>query len=117
MKDVRARSEKIATDEAARVKMSNEKIAEYKEDLRKNEEHLKESTERAKKILNDMREREEQKAEFRRGITGGADYQSEFLDILDEYLAGLSDDNRRIEACSNVIKHCRAISIKLQVVK
>lgn len=37
-----------------------------------------------------------------------------FMDAIIEYLDTLPDDNRRIEACSNIIKICRNISIELQ---
>lgn len=43
---------------------------------------------------------------------GGKD--DAFMDAIIEYLDGLPDDNRRIEACSNIIKICRNISIELQ---
>lgn len=37
-----------------------------------------------------------------------------FLDALIEYFETLPDDNRRIEACNNIIKICRNIAIQLQ---
>lgn len=37
-----------------------------------------------------------------------------FMDAIIEYLETLPDDNRRIEACNNIIKICRNISIELQ---
>jgi len=43
---------------------------------------------------------------------GGKD--DAFVDAVMEYLETLSDDNRRIEACNNVIKVCRNIAVQLQ---
>lgn len=37
-----------------------------------------------------------------------------FMDAIIEYLETLPDDNRRIEACTNIIKICRNISVELQ---
>lgn len=43
---------------------------------------------------------------------GGKD--DAFMDAIVDYLETLPDDNRRIEACSNIIKICRNISVELQ---
>jgi len=37
-----------------------------------------------------------------------------FVDAIMDYLDGLDDDNRRVEACYNIIKVCKGIAIKLQ---
>jgi len=37
-----------------------------------------------------------------------------FLDAIVDYMETLPNDNRRIEACNNIIKVCRNISIELQ---
>jgi len=37
-----------------------------------------------------------------------------FIDAIMEYVDGLESDNRRIEACNNIIKVCRNISVELQ---
>ena len=38
-----------------------------------------------------------------------------FIDALMDYLETMDDDNRRIEACQNIIKVCRGIATELQV--
>lgn len=43
---------------------------------------------------------------------GGKD--DAFMDAIIEYMDTLPDDNRRIEACNNIIKICRNISVELQ---
>jgi hypothetical protein len=40
--------------------------------------------------------------------------QDPFIDAIIDYLDTLSDDNRRIEACTNIIKVCKNISVELQ---
>jgi hypothetical protein len=37
-----------------------------------------------------------------------------FIDAIMDYLVELENDNRRIEACNNIIKVCRNICVKLQ---
>jgi hypothetical protein len=39
-----------------------------------------------------------------------------FMDAILDYLETLPDDNRRIEACNNIIKICRNRSVELQKV-
>lgn len=46
---------------------------------------------------------------------GGKD--DAFMDAIVDYLETLPDDNRRIEACNNIIKICRNISVELQRTK
>ena len=43
---------------------------------------------------------------------GGKD--DAFMDAIIEYIDTLPDDNMRIEACNNLIKICRNISVELQ---
>ena len=40
-----------------------------------------------------------------------------FNDAILEYLDTLENDNRRIEACNNIVKICRNISVQLQTIK
>lgn len=40
--------------------------------------------------------------------------EDQFLDAILEYLSTLADDNRRIEACQNIIKICKNIAVELQ---
>ncbi len=37
-----------------------------------------------------------------------------FMDALIDYLETLADDNRRLEACNNIVKICRNIAVELQ---
>jgi hypothetical protein len=40
--------------------------------------------------------------------------ESAFMDAIIDYLETLPDDNRRIEACYNIVKICKNIAVKLQ---
>ena len=40
-----------------------------------------------------------------------------FMDAIIDYLDTLENDTRRIEACNNIIKICRNVSVELQKVK
>lgn len=40
--------------------------------------------------------------------------ESAFMDAIIDYMETLENDNRRIEACNNIIKICRNISVELQ---
>lgn len=61
-----------------------------------------------------IRERQEWKEKIKISNNGKDD---PFMDALMDYLETLEDDNRRIEACNNIIKICRNISVQLQKVK
>jgi hypothetical protein len=43
--------------------------------------------------------------------------EDSFMDAIIDYMETLPDDNRRIEACNNIIKICRNISVELQRTK
>jgi len=65
----------------------------------------------AESILAQTKERETWKEKIRLSDGGK---ENAFLDAIIEYLETLPDDNRRIEACNNIIKICRNISVELQ---
>lgn len=64
--------------------------------------------------ISNIKKRQEWKDKIRISNNGKDDA---FMDALMDYLETLDDDNRRIEACNNIIKICRNISVKLQKVK
>lgn len=64
--------------------------------------------------IKSIKERQEWKDKIKISNNGKDD---PFMDALMDYLETLDDDNRRIEACNNIIKICRNISVKLQKVK
>jgi len=62
-------------------------------------------------LIKKLDQREEWKEKIRLS-DGGKD--DAFMDALVDYLETLPNDNRRIEACNNIIKICRNISVQLQ---
>jgi hypothetical protein len=55
------------------------------------------------------------RTEFKEKIRLSADGMKDpFQDAILDYLEGLEDDNRRIEACYNIIKVCKRIAVELQ---
>jgi len=65
-------------------------------------------------IINKHKQRTEWKDKIRVSDTGKDDA---FMDAIIDYLDTLPNDNRRIEACNNIIKICRNISVELQKLK
>jgi hypothetical protein len=62
-------------------------------------------------MLAKHKEREDWKAKLR---LSGDNKDSAFMDAIIDYMETLENDNRRIEACNNIIKICRKISVELQ---
>ena len=58
-----------------------------------------------------MYKRQEWKEKIRLSDGGQEDA---FMDALIDYLETLADDNRRLEACNNIVKICRNIAVELQ---
>jgi hypothetical protein len=60
-------------------------------------------------------ETEKKRTEFKEKIRLSADGMKDpFQDALMDYLNGLENDNRRIEACYNIIKICKKVAVELQ---
>jgi hypothetical protein len=73
--------------------------------------HLKEMTDL-------FLEHHKKRTDFKDKIRLSADGKDDaFMDAIMDYLSELPDDNRRIEACNNIIKICRNISVELQAKK
>lgn len=68
----------------------------------------------ANEIIGNMKKRSEWKDKIKVSNNGKED---SFVDAIMDYLDTLEDDNRRIEACYNIIKVCKNIAVDLQKVK
>ena len=125
----RGTDDKIAEEERARSERIDNAKAKLEEESRKREERRRErdSTFDAFESFNDdiLREalerssesynkRQEFKERIRLSQSGESDV---FIDALMDYLNELEDDNRRIEACQNIIKVCKGIAVDLQAGK
>lgn len=114
------------------IKKQDEEKAKFEERSRKHfEQAEKEKQERLKKenaedlfsnvlnnaaneIMGNMKKRSEWKDKIKVSNNGKED---SFVDAIMDYLDTLEDDNRRIEACYNIIKVCKNIAVNLQKVK
>ena len=114
------------------IKKQNEEKEKFEERSRKHfEQAEKEKQERLKKenaedlfsnvlnkaaneIMGNMKKRSEWKDKIKVSNNGKED---SFVDAIMDYLDTLEDDNRRIEACYNIIKVCKNIAVDLQKVK
>ena len=112
-----------------RLKKDNEGLAKQKErieNLDRERETLKEEraereepvsffSDTLKAATDAIIERDQERSDWKDKIrlSDGGKVDS-FLDAIVDYLETLSNDNRRIEACNNIIKVCRNISIELQ---
>ena len=116
-------------DRARRITESNQRIAEEEERRRKLAEEAKTDEEMWRNVdevkdelfqrlageaIQHYEKRAKLKERFKLSQDGVKDV---FIDAIMDYLDELQDDNRRIEACNNIIKVCRNISVELQKVK
>lgn len=68
----------------------------------------------ANEMIGNMKKRSEWKDKIKVSNNGKED---SFVDAIMDYLDTLEDDNRRIEACYNIIKVCKNIAVDLQKIK
>lgn len=104
--DLRRRQEK----EDAESKRKKERQQDY-EKFKQETDFLNDV---ATKVIEDFEKKKEFKQRIKLSQSGESDL---FIDALMDYLEELPDDNRRIEACNNIVKVCRNISIELQRMK
>lgn len=122
----RALDYRIKKDEAAAAKQNERTEKEFRDrDGRAKQYKLKAEGEKltfvsdalkavTETIIAQHEERQNWKEKIRLS-DGGKD--DSFMDAIIDYLETLPDDNRRIEACNNIIKICRNISVELQRTK
>jgi len=109
-----ARIEKVFAEKA---KESEKKKTEQLEWERKSDEREKKNAE-LKKYLDESTKVIDKRIAFMDKIRISSEGKTEpFLDAIMDYLDSLTDDNRRIEACYNIIKICKRIANELSVVK
>ena len=108
---------------------SKRRVEEYKQEMeekkKRREQEQKEKEERAyaEKQENDFLakaaeaaiENHKKRSMFKNQIKLSQSGESDlFIDALMDYLQELDDDNRRIEACQNIIKVCKNVAVELQ---
>jgi len=102
-----ARKERSEREEQEKERERERREAE-REHLRSETDELFRSIEQGAKLL-------QERANFKEKIRLSAEGMGDpFQDALIDYLDGLADDNRRVEACYNIIKICKRIANDLQ---
>jgi len=116
-------------DRTARIESYKDEVAEKERKRREAEEQAKIDEEMRRKayelndemyqrLASDALHHHEKRAKLKERFKLSQDgVKDVFIDAIMDYLDELQDDNRRIEACNNIIKVCRNISVELQKVK
>lgn len=105
-------------DQEAKI-AQDERIAEFNKEMDEAAQQKRiddESIEAGFDQLKDYFDNEQAKAAKLKGLNI-TNQNGGILDLLGNYLAGLDTDSQRMEECHNIIKYCKNISAKLQVVK
>lgn len=121
----RGTDDKMVEDEERRdrrveeAKRNMEKERERKEEERAERERKGEQWKAKEAIfeqaLSTLSEETQRRASFKERIRlSDAGKDDAFVDAIMDYLEELSDDNRRIEACYNIIKVAKNIAVELQ---
>lgn len=102
-------------DARLRAQRAEEQRQEQQENRRENTERMRVESEWFGSVVDEINSKQDKRATFKERIrisdTGRDDA---FIDALMDYLEELDDDNRRIEACYNIIKVAKGIAVELQ---
>ena len=121
----RGTDDKIAKEEAERdARIENvkketiskrEKFEEKKQTDEEERKKRKAETDELIDYLDKSSKELQKRIDFKEKIRISAQGTNEpFMDALIDFLESLNDDNRRIEACYNIIKICKRIAVELQ---
>ena len=105
------RVEKHKTEINEKLRKTAEKKAERDRWYEESSAEIDALNERATRAIEAHQKRQSFKERIRVSQSGESDA---FIDAIMDYLEELPDDNRRIEACQNIIKVCRGIATDLQ---
>lgn len=121
--------QRLYEDKVKEEKARDERIRKIKEEAKKEAEQKEQKEkernariEEIENLVNNITEKAvtvfNKKLAFKEKIRISHDGKDDpFTDAIIEYLEELEDDNRRIEACFNIIKICKGIAVDLQVRK
>lgn len=115
-----ARIEAVKQEALKREKEKQEAEKKREEQKRNWQEEIKQDRAKSEVLhtyLEQSAKELKKRIDFKEKIRLSADGMNDpFQDALIDYLDGLNDDNRRIEACYNIIKICKSIANELQIV-
>ena len=101
-------------DRDERIRRFKERVEEDKQTKESKEKDYKQDSEHFNEALSKLTTRVEERETFKENIRISSEGKdSPFVDALIDYLQGLDDDNRRLEACYNIIKVAKNIAKEL----
>lgn len=110
--------QKDKENEIRQEEFRKQREQERQENIRKREQEKLSNnifTQTLDSAVNDLFSKTNERREWQEKIRlSDSGKEDSFMSAIVEYLNTLSDDNRRIEACYNIIKICKNISIELQ---
>ena len=93
----------------------DKRIEENKKRIQVKQQETQQGSKVFDNLLNSVINEQEKRSTFKESIRLSFDGKnSPFIDALIDYIEGLEDDNRRIEACYNIIKVTKNITKELQ---
>lgn len=120
-----AECQRMYDDKIKENKLRDERMKKWQEDIRRDDaaRQSRESERKAKfedidSLIAGISENITKRQSFKERIRISHEGKDDpFVDAIMDYLETLADDNRRIEACYNIIKVCKGIANDLQVKK
>ena len=101
-------------DRDERIRRFKERVEIDKQAKESREKDYKQDSEHFNEALSKLTTRVEERETFKENIRISSEGKdSPFVDALIDYLQGLDDDNRRLEACHNIIKVAKSIAKEL----
>ena len=98
-----------------RIRKMQEEMQKGAEERKRREDERKARVEEIDELVKGITENFTRRQVFKERIRISHDGKDDpFIDAILDYLDELEDDNRRIEACYNIIKTCKGIAVDLQ---
>ena len=101
-------------DRDERIKRFKERVEADKQTKESKKKDYKQDSKHFNEAISKLTSRVEERETFKEQIRISSEGKdSPFVDALIDYLQGLDDDNRRLEACHNIIKVAKSIAKEL----
>jgi len=101
-------------DRDERIRRFKERVEEDKQAKESKKKDYKQDSKHFNEAISKLTSRVEERETFKEQIRISSEGKdSPFVDALIDYLQGLDDDNRRLEACHNIIKVAKSIAKEL----
>ena len=101
-------------DRDERIRRFNERVEADKQAKESKKKDYKQDSKHFNEAISKLTSRVEERETFKESIRISSEGKDNpFIDALIDYLQGLDDDNRRLEACHNIIKVAKSIAKEL----